>query len=513
MALAAGAACAPPASPARERSVFYASGADLQSINPLLTVHPLAKAVQKHLLFITLATYDSALVPIPRLATWQWDDARTVLTFALREDVRWHDGRPVTAGDVVWTLAMAREPDVGYPRSRDLKAVRAIEAPDSRTVVVRFASAQPTFPDVLTDLAMLPAHGFSGLTPAEVRAAPFNARPVGCGPFRFVEHRTNDRWVFERVETFPRDLGVPPVDRFVIAVVDEPSTKLAALTSGELDFAGITAAHASVVRDDPRLRVVEYPLLFVTGIFWNTRRPPFDSAPLRRALGMAIDKPALMEAAAYGFGVVAHGPVPPEHPWHAAVEAVPFDPGAAAVTLDSLGWSPGKDGVRVRAGERLAFDLLTVGSGDLVLEQMVQSQLAAVGVAARLRPLELSTFLAIGQSPARAFDALLLGVPGDLSLGYVGALFGDRGGPQDYTGFASGALDGAFQRVDAAVTEAELAQAWTAAQRDIGRGDPVTWLYHARGVQGVSARISGATPDLRGELANLVFWRVEALAR
>src|SRR2546426_74036 len=93
-------------SPARRgRTVIYASGADLQSINPLFTIHPLAKQVQRYVLLTTLARYDSALVPQPYLARrWTWSTDRTTLTFRLQPGVRWHDGIPTTARDVAWTL-------------------------------------------------------------------------------------------------------------------------------------------------------------------------------------------------------------------------------------------------------------------------------------------------------------------------------------------------------------------------------------------------------------------------
>ncbi|MEE8572497.1 MAG: ABC transporter substrate-binding protein, partial [Gemmatimonadota bacterium] len=159
-------ACEAPESAGRGATVFYASGADLQSINPLLTVHPLAKAVQKHVLFLTLATYDSALHPVPRLASWTWSPDRTVITFELREDVFWHDGRQTTADDVVWTLGMARNREVAYPRARDLAAVDDVLAVDSFTVAVRFRRPQPVFPDVLADLAILPAHAFADVEPS-----------------------------------------------------------------------------------------------------------------------------------------------------------------------------------------------------------------------------------------------------------------------------------------------------------------------------------------------------------
>ena len=493
----------------RDAMVFYASGADLQSINPLVAVHPLAKAVQKHVLFVTLARYDRLLRPQPRLASWRWSEDRTVLTFTLRRDVEWHDGVPTTAADVVWTLDAARHPDAAYPRARDLAAVVAVSAIDSFTVRVRFDRPQPTFPDVLTDLAILPAHRFQGTDARDVRRGDFNRSPVGNGPFAFVEYSPNQRWVFERYERFPEALGRPGLRRFVIAVVDEPATKLAALTSGELDFAGISPAHAQFVERDERLRVTDFPVLLAYALVWNLRRAPFDDARVRRALTMALDRQLVVEAALYGFGTVADGPVPPEHPWHLTTPLTPHDPAAARRLLEQAGWQPGPDGVRARDGVRLAFDLLTVGSGEAALEQMLQSQLRDVGVEMTIRQLELATFLALAQSPERDFDALVTGIPGDLSLGWVAALFdGSDPGPLAYAGYQSVEFDAALNAVRTASSEAELRDAWFAAQRALLADHPTTWLYHARGLQGVNQRVLAEPPDLRGELAGIAGWRI-----
>lgn len=501
--------CVPPSSPTRDRTVFYASGADLQSINPLVAVHPLAKAVQKHVLFLTLAAYDSTLSPIPRLVRWEWNAGRTALTFRLRRDVAWHDGTPTTATDVVWTLTMARHPRVAYPRARDLAGVTAVIAGDSFTVRVEFERPQPTFPDVFTDLAILPAHRFDGVSPDAIRLAPFNRSPVGNGPFAFVEYHANQRWVFRRHEGFPAGLGRPDVERLVIAVVDEAATKLAALTSGELDFAGISAAHARFVRDNPSLQVIDYPFMFVQALVWNLRRPPFDDPRVRRALTMALDRRLIVEAFAYGFGTVAHGPVPPEHPWFTSVAEIPFDAAGARRLLREAGWRPGPDGVLVKAGTRFAVTLHTVTSGDLPLEQMIQAQLGQIGVAVTIRALELSTFLAVAQGGRRDYDALVIGLPGDLALGYVAALLeGDDAGPLVYAGYRSAEFDTALHAVRQAATEPALRDAWARAQRVVAQDHPITWLYHARGLQGASRRIQGAGPDLRGELSDITRWRI-----
>src|SRR5437867_4478775 len=300
----------------RGPTVLFASGADLQSINSLLTVHPLARQVQRYVLLTTLARYDTGLTPRPYLArSWEWSPDRRRLTFHLETAVRWHDRQPTTSRDVEWTLDAARDPATGYPRANELAALESVAAPDDSTVVLRFRVSQKTFPDLLTDLAILPAHLLDTVPRARLRQAQWNTVPVGNGPFRFVSHEPNRRWVFVADSLFPKALGGPPrLQRFIVVVVDEPTTKLAALTSGELDFAGIQPAHAGFVRRDPNLQVVSYPLLMTYGIVFNMRRPPFDDRSIRRVLSDAIDREELVEGYIYGFGTPADGPVPPTVP-------------------------------------------------------------------------------------------------------------------------------------------------------------------------------------------------------
>lgn len=485
--------------------MLLASGADLQSINPLVAVHPLAKQVQNHVLFLTLAARDSALQPVARLAEWAWREDRRGLVLHLRRDVRWHDGVPTTATDVAWTLERARDPAVAYPRAGDLHGLAAVRVVDSFTVDLAFDAPQPVFPDVLTDLAILPAHLLADVAPAGIRTTPFNLAPVGNGPFAFEAYRPNQRWEFRRHPDFPADLGVPRLERLVVVVVDEPATKLAALTSGELDVAGISPAHAGFVRNNPALRVVDYPIALSYGVVFNLRRRPFDDIRVRRALSRAVDRQAIIDGYLYGFGTAAAGPVHPDHPWHVPVDPAPYAPAEAAALLDAAGLPPGPDGRRA-----LTFDLLTVGSGDLALEQMLEAQWRALGVTVRIRRVELATFLAVAQGPAREFDALVTGIPGVLSLGHVAALFG-ADGPLAYAGYDAPDLRRAFARVRQATTERDLADAWRAVQILLADAEPTAWLYHARGVQGVSRRIRSLHMDLRGELAGIAGWHVDTV--
>src|SRR5216117_4097050 len=127
------------------------------------------------------------------------------------------------------------------------------------------------------DLAILPAHLLDSVPHARLRDASWNVHPVGNGPFRFVTHEPNRRWVFARSADFPADMGGPPhVDRLIVVIVDEPMVKLSALVAGELDFAGISPQHVAFARRHHTLAIREYPLIYPYGLIFNTRRPPFN---------------------------------------------------------------------------------------------------------------------------------------------------------------------------------------------------------------------------------------------
>jgi len=440
----------------RGRTVVYASGADLQSVNPLVTVHPLAKQVERYVLLTTLLRYDSTLAPQPYLARqWTWSPDRQMLATSAR--------------DVAWTLNAARDPATGYPRLNDLADVVFVNDRDDSTVVIRFARPQRGIPDVLTDLAILPGYLLDSVPHAALRQAAWNTHPVGNGPFRFVSHESNRRWVFAANPDFPQALGgAPLLERLIVVVVDEPTTKLAALTAGEIDFAGIQPAHAAFVRRRPDLAVLDYAVIYPYGIVFNTRRPPLDDVRVRRAVALAVDRREIVDGYLYGFGSVADGPVPPDVPGYLPGRPSPTDPDSAR---------------RLLAGRAVAFELLTVGSGEAPLEQMIQARLARVGVQVSIRQLELGAFLDRVNARRHDFDAAVLGTSGDPGLGYLGPL-------AELAGLRA---------------PAEPA----AAQRFFRDSLPVAFLYHGRGVQGMNRRVQGVRMDVRGELPSVTRWHVE----
>lgn len=491
--------------------MVYASGTDLESGNPLVTIHSLSRQIQRFALFVTLARYDSLLAPVPYAAQrWEWSADRTALVLHLVAGLKWHDGQPTTASDVAFTLEAARDPATGYWRATDLSAIDTVVAMDDSTARIHFRAPQTEFPLVLCELPIVPEHLLAGTPRRDMKRAAFDLDPVGNGPFRFVERRAGERWVFRRNDAFPAALGGPPaIGGLVVAVVDEPTTKFAGLASGDLDVAGIAPTMAALVARDPSLRVITYPILLTTGLIFNVHKAPFDDARVRRAISVSIDRQRIVQAALAGYGTPAAGAVPPEN--RLALPGAPVHNTTLADSLlDASGWRRAARGARMRGGKPFEFDLLTVGSGDNALEQLVQADLSQRGIRVNIRQVEMGAFLTQARAANKTFDVLVTGIPGDVALGFLSSMFesSQAGGGLDYAGFHSPRLDSLFAATRAARTDDARIAAWQNVQRELNDASPVAWIYHSRGLQGVSRRLQNVVMDLRGEMVTLARWKM-----
>jgi peptide/nickel transport system substrate-binding protein len=503
-------ACAPADRPSD--TAVIASGADLEDVAPVLAVHPLTRQVHRHMWYVTLVRLDSALAVAPYLAReWQWSADRRSARFALTTTLRWHDGHPTSAHDVAFTIDRVRAAGVGFPRAGDVRGIIGAVAANDSTLVLNFDRPQQEVPLVLAELPVMPRHRWADLADTAWRTTVATTRTVGNGPFRYVRRMRGQGWVFERNPDFPITLGGPPIlKQLVIAVVDEPTTKVAGLVSGSLDMAGVSPTMASLVQRDASLQLASPPVLFTTVLVMNPRQPPFDDGRVRRAVSRALRRQRLIDATLSGFGVPAGSAVPPGLPF-APTDAPRESVAEAAALLDSAGWRVGADQNRWKDGRALELELWTVGSGDLALEQLIQADLAAVGIRVRLRAQEFTSLLAALRAPVaeRRFDMALTGISGDLGLSHLEALLHSRqrGGALDVGKIHHAAIDSAIDRARVAMP-AERQAEWRAVDRALDELTPVVWIYHAKGVQGLSRRLTNADFDLRGELASVSRWTV-----
>lgn len=511
------------AAPEAERSggtAVVGGRAPVATLNPLTATDYVAFQLQRHVLFTTLVRYDSAQRVRPYLArSWELSADSTEIVFRLRPDVEWHDGRPTTARDVAFTFRRAKDPDVPFPNRAFFDLWRDVEVVDDTTV--RF-TLQPHagFLFGWTETAIVPEHILEGVPPADLASHPFGtAEPVGNGPFRFVERRGTDVWIFEADPGFPEALGGRPyLDRLVYRVVPDATTLLSELRTGGVHYyMDVPPAQAGRIETDAATRAVTHPSRIVTFIAWNTRRPPFDESAVRRALTLAIDRGRIVEAVRDGLGVVASGPVGPWHWAHdPAWEPLPHAPDSARALLDAAGWRDlDGDGIRERDGEPLRFQLLT--NENPVRESIaviVQDQLRRVGVAAAPRIRETASLAATVTGPGRAFDAVILSFTQDWELDDRDQWACERRDrPFHFSGFCDPALDADLDSIPLARDRETRERLYRRYHETIAREQPYTYLYYDITAAGLRRELHGARPDARGDLVTVREWWLEPDAR
>jgi len=247
---------------------------------------------------------------------WTWGDGGKSLAFTLRQGVRWHDGQPFTSKDVKYTFDLARgAPGVsGFrlnPRRIWWSQIREIDTPDPSTVVFRLKRPQPA-------LLMLLASGYSPVYPAHIPAAQLRTGCVGTGPFKLKQYRPGELIEFVRNPDYFIK-GRPYLDGIRFIIIKERSTRIAALQSGQLDVAmpqEVTKDAAEQLRRAvPGIAIVPITQSTADNLLVNFKRAPFTDPRVRRALSLAIDRRAYVQAVRQG-GAVAGGSMLPR-PWGA----------------------------------------------------------------------------------------------------------------------------------------------------------------------------------------------------
>ena len=279
--------------------------------------------------FSHLTRQDDKLQVMPDLAT-SWEPAADLMnwTFHLRTDVTWHDGKPFTADDVVFTVKRLKDKDVGSVLRANFEVVTAVTAVDPHTV--RF--------DLSIPYADLPAvvAGYQAAVVSEAHMATLTTQPVGTGPFRFVEYRPGDQMALEKNPSYFM-AGLPKVDRAVFRIIPEAATSVAGLESGSLDIVyDLPPEQSDRLKRSSVATVMEVASGTWQGIVMHNGMKPFDDPRVRRAFIKMVDKPTLTDIATFGHGTPTVTPLPPTHPYFdKAIKLTADIPGAKALLAEA----------------------------------------------------------------------------------------------------------------------------------------------------------------------------------
>jgi peptide/nickel transport system substrate-binding protein len=359
--------------------------------------------------FTGLVEINEKLEVAPDIATdWTQSPDGLQWTFKLRSDVKFHDGKPLTADDVAFTYNAIKEKGYTGPRSGEFAALDRVEAVDPATV--RFILKEP-FAPFLANLTygILPKHIYGEKPVADMKENPANRRPVGTGPWKMGEWVPGQYLSLVRNDAFYSE--GPYMPEMVLKFVQDGNVAVAQLEAGEFDIGAIPPT--SVKRFQEKLsdqfNFYPYQGMGFEYLAFNLTKPGLNELAVRQAIAYAVDRQKIVSDILEGQGVVLNAPVPPAS-W-AYIEAplrFPYDPATATKLLDGAGYTKGADGIYARNGQRLSFTI-TTNTGSPVRESeclFIQKALKEIGIELKFNLVELSVFQGKAM-PTGAFDMVL----------------------------------------------------------------------------------------------------------
>jgi peptide/nickel transport system substrate-binding protein len=481
------------------------------------------------LLYSGLMRLDDRLRPVPDLAEgWEaTPDGRTI-TFTLRSGLSWHDGDPLDAADVLFTLERMRAlPVTTSALLADLRYIGGATAPATNTVVLTLTSR---FAPIFAALALpvLPSHL---LADRDVGRLNFWDAPVGSGPFKLAERRPGESVVLERFEGFHR--GAPLLDRVAFVVAPDPAVAADALASGQLLLAELPwGAERERIAATAGITVGTHPENGFYFLGFNLREGrPFADERLRRALALAVDVPRLVEAATAGQGIpIGSSALPGSWADLTPAPAGPADLDGARALLDEAGWTlPEGATIRQRDGITLTARLYVRGDDERRLRaaRQIAESAAAVGMQIEVVPADFNSVILARYAPPFDFDLLLgswvngAGDPNFADTAYYDpddfALFhssqlsqgdSDDRSTRNFVGFNDPAYDNQAQAARQLYTLDERSAAITQAQARVAAALPYLFLWADRIPTALSARV--ATLDGPASLDSPAYlWNIE----
>jgi peptide/nickel transport system substrate-binding protein len=451
----------------------------------------------------TLVTIDPEGEIVPYLAeSWEISEDGLTWDFKLREDVKFHDGTPLTAHEYAWTFQRIKDPATkSMLASTFVGPLYAAEALDDYTLRLKLAYPHSAL------LIGLDIPFLQPLSPAAVEehGDQYGRHPVGVGPYMLKEWATGDKIVLERNPDYtwgPNFVheGPPLIETIEFRLIPETATLISAMEAGEIDLAELESRSVARIEETGTFQVWDW---FYQGmapaLFPNTSRPPFDDVKVRQALNLALDREAIIKVVlGEGNGTPQLGPASPSMGGYwPGVEYIgyPFDLEKAKELMVEAGYTYDDDGMLLKDGEPFEVELgFSPSFRDYAtsVAQVVQQQLQALGIAVELGMYEWGVFITMGAS-------------GEADLGLVGYNYWDvdilnqfyhTNSGMNMSHYSDPVLDEYLDNMRTSMDQ-EDRQKWAdEAQRRIVEQAVVVPIFTSKEYKAVSDRVQGEIPRL-----------------
>ena len=463
--------------------------------------------------FNGLVRYDKDLKLEGELAeSWEISRDGKRITFHLRKGVKWHDGAPFTSDDVMFTYRRMIDPRTPTAYGEDFKQVKRASAPDPHTFVVEYS--RPFAPALASwGMHVLPKHLLE--SHPDISKSPLNKKPVGTGPYRFVEWKTGEKVVFDANPDYFE--GKPYIARVITRVIPDQATMFLELKTGGVDTMAVTPQQYVRETETAEFRgnfnKYKYTASGYTYLGFRLSHPFFRDRRVRQAIAYAVDKKALIDGVLLGLGQEATGPYKPgTWAYNPNVRKYPHDPARAKALLAEAGWKE-KDGVLVKDGQPFEFTVLTNAGNDARAKTaaILQQNLAGVGIRMKIRTVEWAAFIN-EFIDKRKFDAVILGWNITPDPDQFDIWHSSKTGPKElnHIGFANSEVDRLLDEGRGTFDLEKRKKAYFRIQEILAEEQPYVFLYVPETLPVVHNRFRGIVPAPAGITYNFIKWYVPA---
>lgn len=505
---------------AQSHVLRWSDSLDVQTLNPLLaTSANITWLGQLTMAHFTRSDVNDALVPdliteIPSTANRGISRDGLSITYHLRRDVKWSDGVPFDADDVTFTVGVILNRDNNISSRDAWDHVASASATDKYTVVFRLKSPYAPFASRFfassTPSCVLPKHLLSSF--ATINEAPYNALPVGIGPFRYTAFRRGDAVEMEANPYYFR--GRPKLSKIVYKIITDENTLYTQLQTGELDlWASVGGTFSDRVQHLAGIRAVTAPSPYMSAIYFNTTSPAVRDRDVRRALRLATDRVYLLHDVFHDSGTLAESVVPRiSEDYDPGLPQAPYDLAAAERLLDAAGWKRGPDGTRGKNGVALMVNI-AIPSGyapSSVTAEVLRSAWGKIGVGVDVKSYAAGTFFASASAggilSSGKFGAAMLSLPG-LRLAEIAQDYGCAYAPPNgfnETRYCNGTVDAEMDAYDRSYDPKKRAQLAREFQRRIDEDAPAIVTYERNFIYAFNERLTGFQPRAFGPFDNVL---------
>lgn len=505
------------------RTVVVRSAQEPDGLNPYLT--GMSAAVDAYMpIFSGLLAVDDNLNFVPDLATEvptpenhgvAKEGKGMVVTYHLRHNVRWHDGKPFTSEDVAFTQRVITDPNVLVVERQGHDLISRVDTPDPYTVKVHFREVYAPYLQLFK--AILPEHILGN--EKDLNHAAFNHAPIGTGPFKFQSWRPGDSLTYTANKDYFR--GAPAFDTLVFKIIPDDNAAFVQLKNGAIDvYQTVNLTQYRTLQKLPTVKIYATPALLWEHLSFNTEKPFFRDPRVRQAIAHAIDKNVLSEKVYDGVYKPAWCDQNPRS-WAYSPDLVndtPYDPDKARHLLDEAGWHLGADGIRIKDGQRFSVSFsTTAGKKNRETAQLlIRHFLKQVGIEVRIVNYPgVSLFGAYPQGIIKSgkFDMAMWAWETGPDPDNLNSWDSDRIPPKgsNQTRYRNPELDKILEAATRTFVQSERQTLYRKASHILARDLPNIPLLYWTVLDAATTRLTGfrPNPSSSGNLWNVYEWRLQ----